>query len=145
MDAGVVFERVYVEHEWYDGPLRGIADCDGKPHYFATVFDVDADEWAYNVVRLWPVDEATLEREIEAWHLFVALNDRRAAGKAPSGSHSGLQGMTERDDELKALLTAARTEPAGADQRTATWQFDDGGQRYTMDGPSYRVAWSPIH
>ncbi|MEU1486953.1 hypothetical protein [Streptomyces sp. NPDC005752] len=29
------FERVYAELEWYDGPRRvGLADIDGKPHYF---------------------------------------------------------------------------------------------------------------
>ena len=56
-------ERVYVENEWYDGPRAGVADIDGAPHHFKSLFDEAEDDYLGAFV-VWPIDAVTLELEI---------------------------------------------------------------------------------
>ncbi|MER5931106.1 hypothetical protein [Streptomyces sp. NPDC002054] len=57
------FERVHTELEWYDGPRAGLADIDGKPHYFENHQYDHADE--ADEYQVWPASEAAVELERE--------------------------------------------------------------------------------
>ncbi|MFI1658226.1 hypothetical protein ACH4ZU_25445 [Streptomyces sp. NPDC020472] len=71
------FERVHTESEWYDGPRAGLADIDGKPHYFESHDYDHADE--ADEYRVWPANEAAVELEREQWAIFARWNERREA------------------------------------------------------------------
>ena len=79
MELGEV-ERVYVESDQYDGPLAGIADVGGVPHYFSAVPEsLDPTE---RVFQVWPITAEALALEQEQWATFVRWNDRYEAGPA---------------------------------------------------------------
>ena len=63
-------ETVYVENEWYDGPRAGIADVNGVPHRYVSLFDEVEDEYL-DIFLIWPVDRQELDLEIEQWRIFV--------------------------------------------------------------------------
>ncbi|MGH1554534.1 hypothetical protein ACRAWF_29220 [Streptomyces sp. L7] len=72
------FERVIVELEWYDGPRVGLADIDGKPHYFdgyGQYLGDGADEY-----RVWPASPAAVELEREQWAIYVRWNECQGLG-----------------------------------------------------------------
>ncbi|MFJ5234647.1 hypothetical protein ACIQBJ_32710 [Kitasatospora sp. NPDC088391] len=133
------FERVYVELEWYDGPRSGLADIDGKPHYFQG-FDYDhadeADEY-----RVWLVSEAALEWEREQWAIFARWNELSRAGTVGQDSHPGHGGISARYDELDQLLAPHRQAPDDARRLVGELRFD-AGARYRAEGLDYWFRWN---
>ena len=73
------FERVIVELVWYDGERAGIANIDGVPHYFRT------DDYIHPPDEVpfltWPVDQDTLQLEIECYRIFVTGTSAWRPGK----------------------------------------------------------------
>lgn len=57
-------EQVYVENEWYDGPRAGIADIQGLPHRFKSLFDED-EAGDCGTFLIWPVHQSTFDLEVE--------------------------------------------------------------------------------
>jgi hypothetical protein len=134
-------ERVYVENEWYDGPRAGIADINGVPHRFKSMFD-EADDDYVGTMQVWPVDAATLALEIEQWRIFVDWNDRYESGKVSVESHPGNVGVNQRWGELEALLERSRSVPSGARKATVKVVSIDGRNRYEASGPAYMMRWT---
>lgn len=134
------FERVYVELEWYDGPRAGLADVDGKSHYFQG-YDYDhadeADEYC-----VWPANDVAVEREREQWAIFVRWNERYEAGTAGLETHPGHGGIDARYDELDLLLAPFRQVPDDARWLAGELRFD-AGARYRAEGPGYWFRWRP--
>jgi hypothetical protein len=46
---------VHTVTERYDGPVRGIANLRGRPHYYERQFDAEVDEWS-DIYWLMPID-----------------------------------------------------------------------------------------
>ncbi len=86
-DTGM--ERVYVVHQYHDGPRSGIADYNGKPHAFECVFDETTDEYT-DVFLLKPIDAKTLASALEDWKRWQGWEKRFHAGLATRGSHPSL-------------------------------------------------------
>ncbi|ANZ42762.1 hypothetical protein BBK82_15310 [Lentzea guizhouensis] len=127
------FEHVYVELERYDGPVAGLADVEGVPHYFSRDHDLSTDDHYF----VWPADAAAVALEREQWRIFVAWKDR--GGQKP---HPGQGGVDARYDELQALLEPERAVPDGARRLVAEWSFaDDLDERWAPDGADYLVRW----
>ncbi len=135
-------ERVYVELEWYDGPIAGVADVNGEPHRFKRRFDVRADDYA-DLFDVWPIDTETLQLEIEQWNLFVAWNELYETGNASADSHPARGGINARWDEINALLRAAHgAVPAHAKSARCQLVLIDRDRRYEASGPDYLMRWS---
>jgi hypothetical protein len=141
MKAYGATERVYVELEWCDGPIAGVADVNGAPHRFKRRFDEAADEYA-NLFHVWPIGDEPLRLEIEQWRLFVDWNALYEAGQAATDSHPGQGGIDARWDEITAVLEADR-EAVPADAKTALGQLVriDRDRRYDASGPDYSMSW----
>lgn len=134
------FECVHAELEWYDGPRAGLADVDGKPHYFRSDdHDVagEADEY-----QIWPASAAAAELEREQWAIFAKWNERFEAGEATPESHPGHGGIDARYDELGLLLAPHRRTPDDARRVTGELRFD-AGTRYRVEGLDYWFRWQP--
>ncbi|WP_438309544.1 hypothetical protein ACSHWO_00470 [Streptomyces sp. HUAS TT3] len=134
------FERVYVEHDWYDGPRKGIADVQGTPHYFRAVHDYwHPDDPHDDEYFVWPIDEASLslERELSAvtadWH-------RRVAESTGTTGFPGDGGVDRRYEELQALLGPRRKAPDGALRVVAEWEAY-AEDRHEVEAPAYMVRW----
>lgn len=137
-------ERVYVENEWYDGPRAGVADINGVPHRFKSLFDEEEDEYL-GTFLVWPVEMEIIDLEIEQWCIFVEWNALYEAGKATIDSHPGHGDLNARWDELETLLKTNRSEvPALAKRAMAQLSYLDKKARYTPSGPAYLLAWSML-
>ena len=135
-------ERVYVENEWYDGPRAGVADVNGLPHRFKSLFDEKEDEYL-GTFLVWPIEMPVVDLEIEQWRIFVEWNLLYEAGEADTDSHPGHGGRSKRWDEIEALLKASRAEvPTLTKQALAQLTHIDGTARYELTGPRYMLAWS---
>lgn len=141
MTAYGPFEHVFVETEWYDGPRAGIANVDGKPHRFVSLFDEDEDEYL-GTFLVWPVDAEELALEQEQWRIFVTWNDRYEAGDVDADSHPGNPGTNQRWDELASLLKPARQSvPGNARRAKANVIQADNRKSYEPTGPTYQFSW----
>ncbi|KJK49284.1 hypothetical protein UK23_14500 [Lentzea aerocolonigenes] len=126
------FEHVHIEHTRIDGPMLGIADVDGVPHYFRR-HDL-SDEYVYSV---WPVDDETFALEREHWRITLAGNEGTPA------THPARGGIDARYDELTALLEPRRMPPEGARLVKGEWSWaEDLEVRYHLGGTDYLVRWS---
>jgi len=135
-------ERVYVENEWWDGPRAGVADINGMPHRFNSLFDKAEGEYLGTFI-VWPVDKPTLDLEIEQWCIFVEWNTLYESGQANTDSHPGLGGLNARWDEIESLLKQSRSNvPASALRATAQMNHIDREIRYAASGPDYMLRWS---
>ncbi|MEW1914579.1 hypothetical protein AB0442_40420 [Kitasatospora sp. NPDC085895] len=134
------FERVYVELEWCSGPRAGLADVDGKPHYFQGNDWDDAD--GADEYSVWPASDAAVELEREQWAIFARWNERHEAGTVGSETHPGQGGFDDRYDELVLLLAPHRQVPDGAERLVGEVRFD-AGARYRVEGPDYWFRWRP--
>ena len=134
-------ERVYVELDWYDGPISGLADFNGKPHRFVAEFDFHSDDYLKKF-RLWPVEASILLLEQEQWKIFVEWNDSYEQGLCATESHPGAGGISDRWDELELLLKREREEiPADAKLVLAKLIPLDRVNRYSLDGVDYKISW----
>lgn len=133
------FERVNVELEWYDGPRAGLADIDGKPHYFQ---NHDYDHHDEDEYQVWPASEAAAVLERERWAIFAQWNERREAGEAGLESHPGHGGVDARHDELELLLAPHRLAPDDARRLVGELRFV-ADARYRVEGLDYWFRWRP--
>ncbi|KAF1705846.1 hypothetical protein CSC73_18235 [Pseudoxanthomonas sacheonensis] len=137
-------ERVYVENEWYDGPRAGLADINGIPHRFKSLFDEGEDQYLGTFV-VWPVDKEVLDLEVEQWRIFVAWNALYESGSADTDSHPGHGGRNARWNEIEALLKQSRSDvPAQAKRAVAELSHIDRAARYAPSGPAYMLSWSVL-
>ncbi|MET9888104.1 hypothetical protein ABZZ20_34280 [Streptomyces sp. NPDC006430] len=131
------FERVYVELEWYSGPRAGLADVDGRPHYFQGYDWGEADEYS-----VWPASNAAVELEREQWAIFARWNELHEAGTVGPETHPGQGGIDARYDELALLLAPYRQAPDDARHLVGELRFD-AGARYRVEGLDYWFRWRP--
>ncbi|MFA1550529.1 hypothetical protein [Actinomadura chokoriensis] len=114
------FERVHVELDWYDGPRVGVADIDGKPHYFKGHHYERAHEDDEYLV--WPASSAGLEWELEQSAIYIRWNERCQAGLVGPETHPGFGGNA-RYDELDSLLAPHRRAPDDARRMKREMRF----------------------
>jgi hypothetical protein len=134
-------QHVYVENEWFDGPMVGVADVDGKPHRFFRRFD-DAEDEYMGTFLVWPIEDAELKLEQEQWQIFAAWNEEYEAGRVGVDSHPGHPGTNERWGEIDALLKSNRVSaPENATPAAARVVHIERDERYPSSGPSYRLCW----
>jgi hypothetical protein len=97
------FEHVYTMTAYYDGPRGGIADFDGRPHAYNSLFDDIQDEWA-NTFILMPIDEVTLALALEDWQIWRRWETAFHEGHASHDTHPALPEDRSRHEDLKREL-----------------------------------------
>ncbi|MFE9107078.1 hypothetical protein ACGFJT_39665 [Actinomadura geliboluensis] len=114
------FERAHVELDWYDGPRVGVADIDGRPHYFkGHHYERYHEDDEYEV---WPASTEALEWEREQSAIFVKWSERYRAGEVGPETHPG-HGGNARHNELDALLAPHRQAPDNARRMKREMRF----------------------
>lgn len=79
------YETVFTVTDYYDGPRKGLANYQGKPHFYECVFDENRDEYS-DQYRLTPVDEETFRLAMEDWEIWLKWETAFHAGKADINS-----------------------------------------------------------
>ncbi|MFO1493270.1 MAG: hypothetical protein U1F26_01245 [Lysobacterales bacterium] len=133
-------ELVVVEHEWYDGPVSGVAYIDGMPHQFLRAVDEPEGDGSYQF-KIWPISLETLAMEIESWSIFVAWNREYEAGNTSLDSHPASGGISERYDQLEIELARYRALPDSARSILGKKAWLDVSERYSESGPGYGFIW----
>jgi hypothetical protein len=131
------YERVHAEGNWYDGPLSGIADVQGKPHYFT----VNHAGRLHDSYLVWPVEPAILELEKTAYGMFVEWWEKFERGEVESSTHPMHSASDSPYNMLTARLLSHRQPPADARKMVAKWQIVEQ-PRYTPEGPNYLMKWT---
>jgi hypothetical protein len=138
------YERVHAVWGYYDGVRVGIADLDGAPHYFDSLFDEDAEDYSDNF-RLYPVGPEFMQRAMRSWDIYRAWESRFHNGKTDIKTHPGLGGIDIEFDELRSWLDeqVTRLEALPSLYRA---QFRELRSQESLPGamfPEMEVTWSP--
>lgn len=119
------YEMVHTIDDWYDGARAGIADLQGKPHFYECRFDEAQDDWS-ELYLLKPIDDETFRLALEHWQIWkrweVAFNEGRAALE----THPALPEDRARHDELKSILEPKRCKDTEAPiKATADFKYGE--------------------
>ena len=126
-------ENVYTVTDYYDGPRRGVADFNGTPHAYTSVFDDSEDEWE-STFLLRPVDQGTLRLVLEDWKIWERWRKAFDEGRATIESHPALPQDRQRHEQIKPILEQAlKIEP--------TTKLRARGRFEVIDG-EWKVEWS---
>ena len=134
MDDAEQFEAVHTITDHYDGPVRGIANFRGTPHYYERQFDDDADEWS-DIYWLTPIDDETFVLAMEAWQIWRRWQMAFHQNQTTLATHPALPADRARADEL----TEALNHRLVVDERRAL------AARGKFEHSNDRVAWQLPH
>lgn len=126
-------ERVYTVVEFFDRPLAGAADFDGRAHWYRAVFDEGVDDYkpAY---QLTPLPDDILSAEVERGGIFSEWLEAYGARQTEMASHPALPERRERHDELTAQIERFLAQAPFATSARPRWLWSNG---------ECQVEWAP--
>jgi hypothetical protein len=108
------WEKIHLYDDFYDGPVSGIADCDGLPHLFEKIFSKEEDEYT-NSYRLEPVDQPRFSMMLERNQIWLRWRIAFDSGKATLEAHPAQSWDRERYEQLNLALRGRDTpDPANS-------------------------------
>lgn len=137
----MAIERVHTMTDWYDGPRRGIADVNSRPHLYVSCWTyIDSDE--DDVFLLSPISEEVFQLALEDWQIWERWSIAHRNGEVTAETHPCLPYERERHlavgQELKDRLVLDEHAMFSA---TAVFQYDP----LSVDGTSRMSAeWTVI-
>lgn len=140
------FERVYTMTDYYDGPRRGIASFEGKPHFYDSEWS-DGKDLEADTFKLTPVAEDLLLLAMEDWALWERWETAFHEGRVDTTTHPALPEDRARHNELQPVLSSRlATDPehcvrAHGEFRSAkAGPYDRGRERQSPTVP-LEVRW----
>jgi hypothetical protein len=104
-------EIVFTVTDYWDGPRKGIANFNGKPHFYECFFDPAKDDYS-ELYYLTPLDEPVFQLAMEAWGIWRRWELAFHNGETGMDSHPALPQEKSRHKELKTVLDdALKTKP----------------------------------
>jgi hypothetical protein len=97
------YEYVHTVTDYYDGPRKGIANYQGRPHLYECVFDEIKDNYS-ELFSLAPVDSETLQLAMEDWAIRRRWELAYHSGKTERDTHPALPQESARHAELQGIL-----------------------------------------
>jgi hypothetical protein len=89
--------------DFYDGPRKGIADFQGRPHLYESEWDRVVDDYA-SMFRLSPVEPAVFALAMESWRIWRRWETAFHEGQTTHETHPALSEDRARSEELDRLL-----------------------------------------
>jgi hypothetical protein len=133
-----MFETVHTCTDWYDGPRRGIADYQGRPHLYESEWK-DGDDLDATTFLLSPVDDETFALAMEDWAIWRRWETAFHQGRVTQDSHPALPEERSRHEELKCMLERKlKIDPARAFRKAAEFRAR------TVEGCGGRSCPSPM-
>jgi hypothetical protein len=104
-----VREKVHIVTDYFDGPVRGVADFNGKPHAFELVFnkerdDCERDEDDLGLYLVIPIDDATMQLVLEYWEIWKRWSRAFDSGQTTAETHPALAEDRARHAEIIEML-----------------------------------------
>lgn len=129
------FERVYSTPDWYDGPVSGVADYQGRPHRFSRRWSEGDEPEIYD---LEPVSERERDLEVQLWAHWIRWLDAFHAGHTSRATHPCLPEDLDAQRALETELAGLAPSTGVSVVATATFR---GNTAWGTDG---RVQWVPV-
>jgi hypothetical protein len=131
-------ERVYSVFDYWDGPIQGVADYAGNPHYYHRFFDKAADEYS-DIYSLVALDQETTDCLAEQWIIWRRWETAFHAKRTTLETHPALPEDRNRYEELYAMSERKL-------QECSSTAFNAKGQ-FSSERPGYEnlwVSWAPL-
>jgi hypothetical protein len=100
------YELVFMIRDYIDGPRSGVANFEGKPHFFECIFNETEDEYS-DQYRLTKLRSEPFKAAQENWNIFVQWREAFDSGAASRESHPALPKDGDRYEATKQLLDQA--------------------------------------
>lgn len=97
------YEAVHTITDWYDGARGGVADLNGKPHYYENHWNEGEDDWS-EIYFLQMLDAETFALAMEDWEIWLRWELAFKNGEATQETHPALPEERQRHDELEKIL-----------------------------------------
>lgn len=97
------YESVHTITDWYDGARKGIADLNGKSHYFENHWN-DREQYWSDIYLLQPLDDETFALAMEDWEIWLRWEHAFKEGKTTQETHPTLPEDRERHEKLEKIL-----------------------------------------
>ena len=108
----MTFNRVLTVWDYYDGPRSGIAEYEGRPHYYESEWDEAAGVYA-ETFRLSPVDDETVHLALNQWKIWREWELAFHRGEKEHSTHPELSGQDSMYAQLESELQARITSLTG--------------------------------
>ncbi len=119
------YETVHTITDWYDGARNGVADLNGKPHYYENHWNEGDSFWS-DIYLLKPLDAEIFELAIESWNIYLRWETARQEDKASVETCPTLPEERERYDEIeKVLAERLVVSPETSVQATAEFVYGE--------------------
>jgi len=101
-----IYEQVFTIADYYDGPRKGVANFQGKPHYYDCVLAERgaSDDGYTDNFYLSPIAASALDLVIEDWTIWQQWERPFHEGRVTEESHPALPAEQKRHQELKSAL-----------------------------------------
>jgi hypothetical protein len=97
------YEIVHTISDWYDGAIAGIANLNGKPHYYEKYWQEGENFWS-DTYFLKPLDDETFALAMEDWKIWLRWEKAFKEGKTTQETHPALPKERQRHEELSQIL-----------------------------------------
>jgi hypothetical protein len=135
-----MLETVYTMTDWYDGPRRGVACYQGKPHLYESCWsDIETE---YDVFLLCEISGETLILAIEDWEIWQRWSSAFARGETTRETHPSLPEDRSRHEELAQILRDCLIMDESK-AVAATAQFLFKGDEPRMQAEWSIIEWNP--
>ncbi len=109
--------------DYFDGPRKGIANYEGRPHFYECIFDAATDDYS-EVYRLTPLDAESFRLAMEDWKIWKRWKSAFHRDNTEIGTHPALPDDADRHAELKLILDKVLlTEPTKAISRIGKFEI----------------------
>jgi hypothetical protein len=99
----MLFEKVHMVWDPYDGVRSGVADFGGQPHYFACLLHERGGCYT-DRFQLFPVDTEFMVQALRNWKIYRTWESEFHRGNVPLETHPGHGGISTDYDESKQWL-----------------------------------------
>jgi|SRR5579863_2579000 len=140
------FEKVYTVSRYHDGPRSGVADFDGRPHFYEWLWDDDADDYG-PACALSPISDKAFQLALEDWAMWMrwkaAFNEGKASQRPPLEERPVLPEDESRHKEIAPLLKQALSiSPALQFRAIGNFRRTPESSLSNIEGP-WQVCWEP--
>ena len=101
-----VFEPVLMIWDIYDGVRTGLAEYDGRPHYFKCLWDEPNENYSERF-ELSPIDATFLNAATQQWKIYREWELKFHTGMVTLETHPGHRGTNQKYDELEDEVNLA--------------------------------------
>ena len=138
------FEKVHTMTDYYDGPRRGIADFNGRPHFYDSEWDDLDDDYAFTF-KLTPVPPEVFALALEAWAIWRRWETAFHDGQTTTETHPALPADRCRHDEISAILASRPvTDPTSRVRAHAEFRRAEEPSWNGRGWPPLQVRWTSV-